>query len=211
MISVINLVSIVILVFGISSLLLIGILIEVFAYNNHLFEIIQNHDVINALIHKNNRLIVWIFFSITMIMEELIFRYYSISILNSYLNSQYFLIILISSITFSLYHIHIWFSFKNLKILFINLIHPFLMGLYLGFIFFSLGFISCVIAHYTIAFFMHYNLYRRYYKNQTKNKILKKKNYLFLKSFLSTFPIEVSGISFRISMNFGILYLARFS
>ena len=171
LIKVINLVSILILVFGISSLLLIGILIEVFVYNNHLFVIIQNHDVINALIHKNNRIIVWIFFSITMIMEELIFRYYSIGILNSVLNLQYLLTILISSIAFSLYHIHIWFTIKNLKILFINLIYSFLMGLYLGFIFFSFGFLSCIIAHYIIAFLMHYNLYRRYYKNKLKNKI----------------------------------------
>ena len=171
LIKVINLVSILILVFGISSLLLIGILIEVFAYNNHLFEIIQNHDVINALIHKKNRLTVWIFFTITMIMEELIFRYYSISILNSVLNLHYLLTILISSIAFSLYHIHIWFTSKNLKILFINLIYSFLMGLYLGFIFFSFGFLSCIIAHYTIAFLMHFNLYRRYYKNKLKNKI----------------------------------------
>ena len=161
----INLASILVLFLGISILLLIGILIEIYVYDNHLFELIKNHDVINALIYKNNRVFVLIFFSITMIMEELIFRYYSIGILNSVLNLQYFLTILISSIAFSLYHIHVWFSFNNLKLLLINLIYPFLMGLYLGFIFFSFGFISCVIAHYTIAFFMRYNLYRRYYKN----------------------------------------------
>lgn len=167
----INLASILVLFLGISILLLIGILIEIYVYDSHLFELIKNHDVINVLISKNNRVLVLIFFSITMIMEELIFRYYSIGILHSLLNLNYYLTILISSIAFSLYHIHIWFSFKNLKLLLINLIYPFLMGLYLGFIFFSFGFISCVIAHYTIAFFMHYNLYRRYYKNKTKNKI----------------------------------------
>lgn len=171
LIKMINFVSIVILVFGISSLLLIGILIEVFAYDSHLFELIKNHDVIDALIYKNNRVLVLIFFSITMIMEELIFRYYSFGILNSLLNLDYFFTILISSIAFSLYHIHIWFSFKNLKLLLINLIYPFLMGLYLGYIFFSFGFPSCIIVHYIIAFIMHYNLYRLYYQKKIKHKI----------------------------------------
>jgi len=167
----INLVSILVLFLGISILLVIGILIEIYVYDSQLFELIKNHDVINVLIYKNNRLLVLVFFSITMIMEELIFRYYSISILNSVLNLHYLLTILISSIAFSLYHIHIWFTSKNIKILFINLIYSFLMGLYLGFIFFSFGFLSCIIAHYTIAFLMHYNLYRRYYKNKLENKI----------------------------------------
>lgn len=167
----IDLASILILLLGIPSLLLIGILIEMFVYDSHLFELIKNHDVINALINKKNRVFILIFFSITMIMEELIFRYYSIGILDSLLNLNYYLTILISSVAFSIYHIHIWFSFKSLKLLLINLIYPFLMGLYLGYIFLSYGYFSCFIAHFIIAFLMHYNLYRRYKNNKFKNKI----------------------------------------
>jgi len=167
----VNLVPILILLLGIPNLLFIGILIEIYAYNSHLFERIKNHDVIDALISKKNRVFVLIIFSITMIMEELIFRYYFIGILDSLLNLNFYLTILISSVAFSVYHIHIWFSFKNLKLLLINLIYSFLMGLYLGYIFLSYGYFSCIIAHYIIAFLMHYNLYRRYKNNKIKNKI----------------------------------------
>ncbi len=170
-INIINLASILILFLGISFLLLIGVLIEIYVYDNHLFDLVKKHDVIDALLNKNRRGIVLIFFSITMIMEELIFRYYSIGILNSLLDLDYIYTILISSVAFSLYHIHVWFSFKNLRLLMINLIYPFLMGLYLGYIFLSYGYFSCIIAHYVIAFSMHYNLYRRYNNNKFKKKI----------------------------------------
>ncbi len=169
LIKMINLISLLILVLGAFGLLFLGFIIEVFAYNDQIFELIKKHDVINTLIHKNNKFVIWILFLITMLMEELIFRYYSIGILNSLLNIQNILIILISSLAFSFYHIHTWFSSKNLKILLINLIFPFLLGLYLGYIFFSFGFLPCIIAHSIIAFFLHYNLYRRYYKNKYKN------------------------------------------
>ena len=169
-----NFTSILILILGMFTLLIIGILMEIFGYNSQLFDLIKNHDVINVLIYKTNRVTVLIFFSITMIMEELIFRYYSIGVFNSLLNLDYYLTILISSTAFSLYHIHIWFSFKNVKLLFINLIYPFLMDLYLGYIIFVFGFISCIIAHYILAFFMHYSLYRRFSKNNFENKIKKK-------------------------------------
>jgi len=166
-----NLTSITVLILGISLLLLVGILIESFAYDSDLFELIKNHDLIDSFINKEKRGIVLFFFSITMIMEELIFRYYSIGILNSLLNLNYYISILISSLAFSIYHIHIWFSFKNLKLLLINLIYPFLMGFYLGYIFLSYGYVSCFIGHYIIAFFMHYSLYRRYNNKKVKNQI----------------------------------------
>ena len=166
----ISLTSISILILGISVLILIGILIEKFVYDADLFELIKFHDVIDTLITKNNREAVLFFFSITMIMEELIFRYYSISIFYSLLNLNYLLTILVSSLAFSFYHIHVWFSFKNYKLLLLNLIYPFLMGLYLGYLFLTFGYFSCIIAHYIIAFLMHYNLYWRYTHNKIKNK-----------------------------------------
>ncbi len=170
LINIITLTSVVIFLLGISVLLLIGVIIEIHAYDSQHFELIKKHDVIDALLNKNSRGLVLVLFSITMVMEELIFRYYSFGILNSLLDLNYLLTILISSIAFSLYHIHVWFSFKNLRLLIINLIYPFLMGLYLGYVFLSCGYFSSVIAHFIIAFIMHYNLYRRYNNNKFKNK-----------------------------------------
>jgi hypothetical protein len=162
---VVNLVSILVCVLGLFILIVLGALIEILIYNKETLKIIQKHDLINSFIQKTNRLNLWIFFLITMIMEELIFRYYSIGILNSLLHLDIYLTIIISSVAFSLYHIHTWFFYKNLKILIINLVYPFFMGLYLGFLIYSFGFFSCVVAHLVIAFFMHYNVYRIYYNN----------------------------------------------
>ncbi|MFW9826879.1 MAG: type II CAAX prenyl endopeptidase Rce1 family protein [Candidatus Thorarchaeota archaeon] len=162
---VVNLISILICVLGLFILIVLGALIEFLIYNKETFKIIQKHDLINSFIQKTNRLNLWIFFLITMIMEELIFRYYSIGILTSLLHLNIYLTIIISSGAFSLYHIHTWFSYKNLKILIINLVYPFFMGLYLGLLIFSFGFFSCVVEHLVIASFMHYNIYRMYYNS----------------------------------------------
>ena len=161
--------SISVLILGITILILIGIIIELYFYNSQLLELVEKHDVIEALIKKKNRGLVLIFFSVTMIMEELIFRYYACGILNSLLGLDYLWTILISSIVFSLYHIHIWFSFKNLRLLLINLIYPFLMGLYLGYVFLTYGYWSSFLGHFIIALIMHYNLYRLN-KNNKFNK-----------------------------------------
>ncbi|MFX1502611.1 MAG: type II CAAX prenyl endopeptidase Rce1 family protein [Promethearchaeota archaeon] len=165
----VNIASISVLILGISILILIGILIELYFYNSKLLELVKKHDVIEALINKNNRGLVLFFFSVTMIMEELIFRYYSIGILNSLLGLNYLSTILISSLAFSLYHIHIWFFFKNLRLLLINLIYPFLMGLYLGYAFLTYGYWSSFLAHFIIALIMHYNLYRLNSDKKFKN------------------------------------------
>ncbi|MFX0023097.1 MAG: type II CAAX prenyl endopeptidase Rce1 family protein [Candidatus Hermodarchaeota archaeon] len=149
---------------GLFVLLSLGRLIEIFIFNIENVELMRKHDVMNALINKNNRFVILFFFPLTMIMEELIFRYYLIGFLRNSLNLEIVSVILISSIVFSLYHIHTWFSFKNLTILLINLVYPFLMGLYLGYIFLNLGILPCILIHYILAFFLYYSLYRRYFK-----------------------------------------------
>jgi membrane protease YdiL (CAAX protease family) len=152
--------------FGSLILLSLGKLIEIFIFNMKNVEMMRKHDVMNALINKENRIVIWFFFPLTMIMEELIFRYYLIGFLINSLNLDYISVILISAIVFSLYHIHTWFSFKNLTILMINLVYPFLMGLYLGYIFLNLGILPCILIHYILAFFLYFSLYRRYFKDK---------------------------------------------
>jgi membrane protease YdiL (CAAX protease family) len=162
---VINFVSILILLLGLFSLLLFGIIIEVFIYDSEILEIIQKHDLVNSFIKRSHRLSILIFFFITMFMEELIFRYYFIGILNALLDWNIYLVILISSGAFSLYHIHTWFSYKDIKILIVNLVYPFFLGLYLGLLVFSFGLVSCILTHSFLAFLMHYNIVRMYYKD----------------------------------------------
>ncbi len=156
----------VILIFitGLIVLLFLGKIMEIFGYNNESIEVIRKQDVINAFINRNNRIIIWFFFPIIIIIEELVFRYYSIGILVHILDLESVAAIFISSLIFSLFHIHIWFRYKNLTILLINLGYPFLMGLYISYIFLKLGIIPCILIHYSIALFSYYNIYRRYFK-----------------------------------------------
>lgn len=156
-----NLTSITILLLGVFVLLLIGFLIEKYGYDSYLIELIRKHDLVAALTNKTNRIAILIFFLITMLMEELIFRYYSIGILYILLDLDYYIALLVSSLAFSLYHIHIWFSFKNLKLFLINIGYTFLLGMYLGYIFLYFGYVFCFIAHYIIAFSMHFMIYQQ--------------------------------------------------
>ncbi len=158
-----DLYTILLLILGFSLLLFIGKIINFFGFNNYDIEIMRRHDVINAFIN-NNRIVLWIFFPVTMIMEELIFRYYLISFLATTLQLKIILSILISSIAFSLYHIHTWFSYKSQAILLINLSYTLLLGLYLGYLFYTLGFIVCILIHYLIALYLYYNLYRKNFR-----------------------------------------------
>ena len=155
---------IIIFVIGLSVLFVVGKFIEIFGYNNKNVEAIRKQDVINALTHQDNRFIIWIFFPIIIVIEELVFRYYLIGILVDLLELESIIAIFISSLGFSVFHIHIWFRYKNLTILLINLGYPFLMGLYIGYIFLKLGIIPCILFHYIIALSLYYNIYRRYFK-----------------------------------------------
>lgn len=124
----------------------------------------RKHDVTNALINGNNRIVILVFFPLTMIMEELIFRYYLVGFLINSLNLEIVSVLFISSLIFSLYHIHTWFSFKNLTLLLINLLFPFLMGIYLGFVLLNFGIIACILIHSILAFSLYYSIYRRYFR-----------------------------------------------
>lgn len=159
-----NIIVLLISLFSFLSLFILGKLIVNYGFNSQNIKIMKKHDVIRTLINDNNKLMILVFFSITMIMEELIFRYYLISILLFLFKIDLFLIVLISSIIFSLYHIHSWVFFKNLTILLIYLIFAFLLGLFNGFVFLTLGIIPCIIIHSTIAFLFYYNIFTSHFK-----------------------------------------------
>ncbi|MHA1239780.1 MAG: CPBP family intramembrane glutamic endopeptidase, partial [Promethearchaeota archaeon] len=149
------------LLIGFVFLLVLGKVMEHFMYQGASKENMKHHEVIKALLNKNGKTLLFIFFPLTMIMEEFIFRYYLIGILLYQLKSGLFLAILISSVIFSLYHLHIWFKFKNLKILISYLISSFLLALYNGYLLITLGIFVCIIVHTILVFILYYNLYKK--------------------------------------------------
>ena len=159
-----NWLIILILFIGFLFLLFLGIIITTFGYNSKNVEVFRKQDVINAFINKENQAIIWFFFPIIIIIEELIFRYYSIGVLIQIIRLELVSAIFISSIVFSLFHFHVWFRYRNFTILLINLVYPFLMGLYNGYILLNLGLFPCILVHYFIALFLYYNIYKQYFK-----------------------------------------------
>ena len=166
LVSDLSLYVILILIFGVLLLLICSKIIEIDGYSNRNIKIMKNHDVINVSISKNNQIIVWLFFPIIMIIEELIFRYYLIGFLIFSMELESYLLIIFSSLIFSLYHLHTWFAIKNLRLRLINLGNPFILGLFNGYLFLKLGIIPCIVIHYIIALFLYYNIYRRYFKKK---------------------------------------------
>jgi len=146
-------------------LLFLGKIIELALFDEKSIDILKKHDVINSLIN-NNKSVLFFFFPITILMEELIFRYYLTGFLFYHLGSQ--LAILISSMIFSLYHIHIWFTFKNYKILISFLSYSFILGLYNGYIFLNIGIFPCIIVHYILVFIMYFDIYQKNFKINKK-------------------------------------------
>ena len=149
------------LLIGFVLLLALGKVMEMFLYGKKSKEEMKQHDVIRAFLNEEGKIVLLVFFPLTMIMEELIFRYYLIGFLLSPLNLEIISTIMISSLIFSLYHIHTWFRFKDLKILISYLIFSFLLGIYNAYLLFALGIFACIIVHFSLVFVIYYNLYKK--------------------------------------------------
>ena len=149
------------LIIGFLFLLGLGKLMEIFVYNEKSKESMKQHDVINALMNGEGIITLLVFFPLTMVMEELIFRYYFIGILLNDLTVGFILAIVISSAIFSIYHFHIWFRFKDKYILISYLISSFLLGIYNGFILLTLGIFVCIIIHTVLVLILYYNIYKK--------------------------------------------------
>ncbi len=160
-VSEINLEILLFLLIGLVLLLVLGKVMEKFLYGKKSKEKMKQHDVIRALLNEEGKIVLLVFFPLTIIMEELIFRYYLIGFLLNHLNLELISTIMISSLIFSLYHIHTWFRFKDLKILISYLIFSFLLGIYNAYLLFTLGIFACIIVHFSLVFVMYYNLYKK--------------------------------------------------
>ena len=164
--NVLNYYVILIIIVGFLILLIFGKFIEIYAYDEKSIQIMKQHDVIDSLIENKNTSVLLIFFLLTMVMEELIFRYYVISFLLFQLRLEVFWALLISSVIFSLYHIHTWFSYKNIRISIIYIGYSFFMGLFLGFTLLMVGIFPCILIHSSLAYMMYYSIYRKHFKQK---------------------------------------------
>jgi membrane protease YdiL (CAAX protease family) len=149
------------LLVGFVILLGLGKVMEFFVSSETSKELMKQHDVVNALLNGKGIVALLVFFPLTMVMEELIFRYYLIGLLLNELMVGFILAIMVSSITFSIYHFHIWFRFKDRNILVSYLISSLLLGIYNGFILLTFGIFGCIIVHTILVFILYYNLYKK--------------------------------------------------
>ncbi|TFF87972.1 MAG: CPBP family intramembrane metalloprotease [Promethearchaeota archaeon] len=118
----------------------------------------KDHEIVFAFSEKSYQSTL-IFFSITMIVEELIFRYYLLGILITIIEVN--LAILISALAFSIYHLHIWFRFRNLRVLLSYMVYSFLLGILNGYIFYYLGIIICILVHIFLVLYIYYMVFKR--------------------------------------------------
>ena len=138
--------------------IILGLIIQKYGYDKSTISLMINHDATATFLGNGNKLILFLFFPLTMLMEELIFRYYLIGFMDTILHLDVIAIILLSSLIFSVYHLHFWFRFKNVRLTMIFIIGSFVMGIFLSFILITLGLIFCVVVHFSLALLMYYNL-----------------------------------------------------
>jgi membrane protease YdiL (CAAX protease family) len=146
------------LIISIIFFIAFSLIIQKYGYDKSTISLMVNHDVTATFLGNGNKLILLVFFPLTMLMEELIFRYYLIGFMETILHLDVILIVLLSSLIFSVYHLHFWFKFKNVRLTMIFIIGSFVMGIFLSFILMTLGLIFCVVVHFTLTLLMYYNL-----------------------------------------------------
>lgn len=152
--------DILLVLFGSLILLILGYFIIIQAYDKKDLESMKSHEVVNGfLAHEYTSFLIT--FSVTMIMEELIFRFYILGLLDLFLDFD--IAILLGSVIFSLYHIHVWFAFRSYRILGSYLIFAFLLGLLTGFVYFKLGLMVCILIHFGIVLIIYWKMARNIY------------------------------------------------
>ena len=157
-----------VLALGLVILFLLGRLIFSIFLDEKSVSLMENHDLIDSFIKKNQKWTKWFIFPLTMLMEELIFRFYAISIIINLIKLNPFFAIIISSSIFAVYHIHFWIRLKNFRIFISFFILSFLLGLLNGYAFIYFGLLACFFIHYGMAFELYFYLYRKFYVKKQK-------------------------------------------
>ncbi|MFO7794795.1 MAG: CPBP family intramembrane glutamic endopeptidase [Promethearchaeati archaeon] len=151
----INIINITLIISGIFILYLLSYLTVRYQINQKIFDIMKDHEVVNAFL-ESKYFVIFTSFLVTIIMEELIFRFYIIGVLIHLMGPIY--VILISSSIFSLYHLHIWFSHHNKAITFLYIGYSFLLGLLNAYVFLNLGIFFAILIHYILALIFYFEI-----------------------------------------------------
>lgn len=154
----VSLVELIIIILGIIFLLIFGILFITPFFKTQHFEKMKKHEVVKVFINKNYKPL-YRSFLLSMIIDEMIFRFYIAGILIQCL--EMINLIILSSIIFSAYHIYIWFYLKDLRILCVYLVYAFFLGLLNALIFFHLGLIFCIVIHYGLVLTNYWKIYKQ--------------------------------------------------
>ena len=156
-----NLLILSLIIIGLIVLYLMGKVFEKYVYKPETLKLMTQHDLISTLLNKNNKMIIYFFFPLTMVMEEFLFRFYSIGFLYIVIDLGFLESILISSLIFSIYHLHFLFKFKNWRITIIFIIFSFFLGLLNGFVLLTIGLPFCILIHYLLAFILYLNISKK--------------------------------------------------
>ena len=157
--------EVIFLILGTFLLLVLGLVFLYFSLNEKVMKEFQKHPLVNALITKKNILFNLFIFSMTIIMEELIFRLYLIAFFLDILKLLFIVAILMDGVIFSLYHLHFLTRFKNARIIWIYLIFSFFLGTFNSYILVKFGLISCILIHFSIALLIYIMISKRYVRN----------------------------------------------
>jgi len=152
--------EVIFLILGTFLLLTLGLVFLYFSLNEKVMKEFQKHPLVNALITKKNILFNLFIFSMTMIMEELIFRLYLIAFFLDILKLLFVVAILMDGVIFSLYHLHFL-----TRIIWIYLIFSFFLGTFNSYILVKFGLISCILIHFSIALLIYIMISKRYVRN----------------------------------------------
>jgi membrane protease YdiL (CAAX protease family) len=156
----------ILIIIGVFLLFLGGRLIPRYIFTPKELNRMKEHEIVAAFSEKSYQSII-IFFPITMLVEELIFRYYILGVLTTMIELNF--AILISALAFSLYHLHIWFGFKDLRVLSSYMVYSLLLGILNGYIFYYLGIILCILVHMVLVLDIYYVLSKRLEKSKIRN------------------------------------------
>jgi membrane protease YdiL (CAAX protease family) len=157
-----DLVIILFLLIGFVILFFGGLLLIKTVFRKEALGKMKKHEVVLAF-QKDDKITLFFWFPLTMVMEELIFRYYLTGFLDILLTPIH--TIFLSAIIFGIYHFHVWFLFKNLQIVFSYIGYSFLLGLILGFTLLTLGLFPCIFIHFSLILFIYYKISKKTAKN----------------------------------------------
>jgi membrane protease YdiL (CAAX protease family) len=109
-----SLVDFIIIIFGIIFLFIFGIFFITPFFKTQHFEKMKKHEVVKAFINREYKPL-YRSFLLSMIIDEMIFRFYIAGVLIQYL--EMINVIILSSTIFSVYHVYIWFYLKDIRVL----------------------------------------------------------------------------------------------